>query len=799
MEYDMQPFLRQCVESYCNLAGINQSSLKQVPTPFLDEAKGEKDSEAAISAKLDDIAGGNPKQLGYDEWCKRIEANAGANEKAESALEECALKSVAAKIMMKILYAARFARADLLRAVGALATYISKWTRLCDKKLLRLVSYINSSLELRMISWVSDSSDHLDLHDYSDADFGSDPSMKSTSGSFTHLIAKDGDGNITSFCQMSAVSKKQTCVSHSTPEAELVAGDLSIRSEGIPLLQALTALFKRNVIMQYFQDNETAAHCIRTGRTNALRHVGRTHRISISWLHEQTQGKDKTMILNNCKSEDMKADIFTKSFTDPVKWNQNLNIIYHVYPQSNWNQACKQRAGKPAAAAQVTNHERLLIEFCCGNNSRIGQKWKESKGCRVERITEEHDVTTEHGLQHTLDIIANCHGPNTVLVAAMPCTGGSPWQNFNKQFPRAREKIRNHIRVFKKIFASFLTCARALRAKGGHVVNEWPRFCSYWRLPMVRAAFELGIMYEAQVDGCSVGLVNSEGKPIKKPWTFKATSPTIISHLQSCKCPRDHEHAPCAGKETKRTEGYTDDLVRRLHAGFRDSIRKTSDKRKAIVTATEIHARKLVALPAILYAGRPAEGVNICNDISPSHNDVRAHSRVISQSIMHDVEHLTDSEGNLTADSAAAPRRFSEPNCNIPLPVSRISVASVASAMASSSAPSAPLAKAAGETSARTTGEAQASAAGATPAITMKPLPTTLVQGAGDLHLTSLAKVAFRLVENPDSELVSQADDCVGHMSAELLDIAVSNGNLCKALGVAKSDFGRIDKQAGQV
>ena len=140
MEYDMQPFLEQCVESYCTLAGVQRSSLKNVPTPFIDEAKADRDCEAAISAKLDELAGGNPKQLGYDEWSSRIANRSDAYESADAALGEGVLKSVASKILMKILYGARFARSDLLRAVGALACQVTKWTRLCDKKLLRLVN-----------------------------------------------------------------------------------------------------------------------------------------------------------------------------------------------------------------------------------------------------------------------------------------------------------------------------------------------------------------------------------------------------------------------------------------------------------------------------------------------------------------------------------------------------------------------------------------------------------------------------------------------------------------------------------
>ena len=33
---------------------------------------------------------------------------------------------------------------------------------------------------------------------------------------------------------LNAISKKQSCVSHSTPEAEIVAADLAIRTEGLP-------------------------------------------------------------------------------------------------------------------------------------------------------------------------------------------------------------------------------------------------------------------------------------------------------------------------------------------------------------------------------------------------------------------------------------------------------------------------------------------------------------------------------------------------------------------------------------
>ena len=62
----------------------------------------------------------------------------------------------AAKVLMKVLYAARYARFDLLRAVCALAQQVSKWDRLCDLKLYRLMCYINQSISFRMTGWIGD-------------------------------------------------------------------------------------------------------------------------------------------------------------------------------------------------------------------------------------------------------------------------------------------------------------------------------------------------------------------------------------------------------------------------------------------------------------------------------------------------------------------------------------------------------------------------------------------------------------------------------------------------------------------
>eukprot|EP00972_Heterocapsa_arctica_P024228 3572583-Heterocapsa_arctica.AAC.1 len=89
---------------------------------------------------------------------------------------------------MKIPSVARLARFDLLRAVGELATQITKWDSRRDRMLHRLVCYIHSSLDLKLRGYVGDSTDLLQLTLYSDADFAGFPeTAKSISGVFLAL------------------------------------------------------------------------------------------------------------------------------------------------------------------------------------------------------------------------------------------------------------------------------------------------------------------------------------------------------------------------------------------------------------------------------------------------------------------------------------------------------------------------------------------------------------------------------------------------------------------------------------
>ena len=64
----------------------------------------------------------------------------------------------------------------------------------------------------------------------------------------------------------------------------------------------------------------------------------------------------------------------------------------------------------------------------------------------------------------------------------------------------------------------------------------------------------------------------TSGMPIRKPWTI-ATSMKEMG-LLGRKC--DHKpgyHSPCAGVDTKTSEGYTNELVIQLHAAVAEWCR----------------------------------------------------------------------------------------------------------------------------------------------------------------------------------------------------------------------------------
>ena len=93
------------------------------------------------------------------------------------------LSQVCTQIVLNCLYLARIGRPDILWSVNKLARSITKWTKACDKRLNRLISYIHHTCEYKQYCHVGNTAKQCRLGLFQDSDFAGDlEDSKSTSG-----------------------------------------------------------------------------------------------------------------------------------------------------------------------------------------------------------------------------------------------------------------------------------------------------------------------------------------------------------------------------------------------------------------------------------------------------------------------------------------------------------------------------------------------------------------------------------------------------------------------------------------
>ena len=277
VQYDMSAYAAQTVEMYQKLTG--NTKLRAASTPFVPEG--------SLVAADDELQG-------------------------EVSPHACA-------IIMKMLWLARLSRPDLLKPISDLATKIQCWTRNNDKQLYRLACYIDGTKEYRMTGYINDPKDKLSLKLFADADFAGDrEDAKSTSGSFLAVVGPN------SFFPLQWSSRKQTSVSRSTTESEVVSLAAGMYNDALPMLSLWDTILGRECQLEVCEDNQATITVVNKGYSAKLRHISRTHKVNLAGLSELFHNKHYTLSYIDTKLQ--ASDIFTKALS-PQLWAPALKML----------------------------------------------------------------------------------------------------------------------------------------------------------------------------------------------------------------------------------------------------------------------------------------------------------------------------------------------------------------------------------------------------------------------------------------------------------------------------------------
>ena len=207
--------------------------------------------------------------------------------------------------------------------MNKLARSITKWTEACDKRLSRLISYIHHTCEYKQYCYVGNTAKQCRLGLFQDSHFAGDfDDSKSTSGGTLCVF-----GSIT-LVPISWMSKKQTSVSNSSIESEIISLDAGLRLDGI------SALDLWDLIVSVL-GNTTQNHD-RTGKlvVSSSEICSRPHTIH---KRKQSQGvindlDNVDFIPSNVQSSHQEALLYVNEDNEAViKMSQSVQIHGYVF------------------------------------------------------------------------------------------------------------------------------------------------------------------------------------------------------------------------------------------------------------------------------------------------------------------------------------------------------------------------------------------------------------------------------------------------------------------------------------
>ena len=239
---------------------------------------------------------------------------------------------------------------------------------------------------------------------FQDSDFAGDlEDSKSTSGGTLCVFGSH------TFVPISWMCKKQTAVSHSSTESEIISLDTGLRLDGLPALELWDLIVSvlgnishisdrtgqpesdehkhhkshnkidvvkdidsvpsnvqsasREALLYVFEDNEAVIKMIMKGRSPTMRHVSRTHRVALDWLFDRINLDPKIQI-RYIDTKNQLGDILTRGKFTRDEWTHLLTLfnISH-FSSTACIAAMAKRAQQGSGEERVTAKSRPMMNL----------------------------------------------------------------------------------------------------------------------------------------------------------------------------------------------------------------------------------------------------------------------------------------------------------------------------------------------------------------------------------------------------------------------------------------------------
>jgi hypothetical protein len=264
----------------------------------------------------------------------------------------------------KLMFLSQHGRPDIRTAVSYLSTRVSCSNSDDEKKLSRVMKYLQSTRDLVLTLSVDDG---LTMKWWVDASYAPHTNMRSHTGAIMTL----GGGSFYS------TSTRQKLVSRSSTEAELI-GVHDVLPQMLWTKHFLEEQGYEIGVIDVLQDNKSAMLLEMNGRGSSTK---RTKHINVRYFYVKDLVTNKHIAISHCPTEDMIADFFTKPLQG-IQFRRFRSFIMNVDPSSPYYMDPR----------SVLKHSDYLQQ-----TSRDGDVMSDTSSNRYEALSEDAEDDVEEG------------------------------------------------------------------------------------------------------------------------------------------------------------------------------------------------------------------------------------------------------------------------------------------------------------------------------------------------------------------------------------------------------------------